>query len=204
MTTEKKDTKGVKEASKKAKSLLWIGGILALFVLAGSITSIRMIYTKKGVDSQSQTPETIEEATEQDNTESTDQEEVVIEEDFEEQSQFISWDELGIPEVYIEYSNGVISRPVPTFEWQEGGIPNFLTVLDSSESAIESYVNSAVQEGWNLEWEREVMGSEDNSWAISKTEDDTLHSMQLNWYSGDSSFVSIILTSTPLEQQIQE
>lgn len=207
MTNEKTAPEGEQKKHKKAKVLMWVGALLALFVIAGAITSLRFINRDENgeeTDTTQVSEEPVEEIEENgEETELTEEVENEIDVDFEQEeleSQFLNWDEMGIPEVYIEYSDGEIGRPDPEFEWQEDGIPNFITIFESSENALQNYVNVALNQGWELERERLADGSEDDSWIISKVESNTLHSIQLSWHNGDSSYAILILTSTSLEE----
>ena len=206
MTNEKTAPQGEQKNHKKAKVLMWVGAILALFVVAGAITSLRFINREKNGEKIDTTQ--VEEETSSEEA-SVEDPSVENEIDFDlieygEGSQYLQWNEMGIPEVYIEYTSGLIGRPEPEFEWQADGVPNFITIFGSNENALGDYVNMAVRQGWDLERERLADGSEDDSWSISKVEDNTLHSVQLSWHNGDSSYVILILTSTSLEEQAEE
>lgn len=205
MKNEKSAPEGVQKNHKKGKVLIWVGGILALFVVAGAITSLRLL--NRGDNGEETEDTQVMEEIGEEIGENEGIPELLEEEgdeiDFfleEVESQFLDWDEMGIPEVYIEYSDGEIGKPDPEFEWQDDGVLNFINIFGSSEKALQDYVDMALTQGWEIESERLTGESEDDSWQISKVEGDTLHTMQLNWHSGESSYLALILSSTSLEE----
>ncbi len=107
--------------------------------------------------------------------------------------EYVSWGSLGIPEIIPEYTDGVIEKPFFDFNWTTGGVPNSFAVYETSEAAIEEYVENAVNDGWEISWANEVQGDEDDSWALSYEVDGKTYSILLSWYGVSDDYLMIIL-----------
>lgn len=120
------------------------------------------------------------------------EEQAIVPETFEQEEaelegQAASWDSLGIPAIFPEYTDGDIQLNIFGFEWAARGVPNMLSIYNTSEEEIERYVYEAVEEnGWTLQWEREQMGDEMNSWAIDIEANDTVYTALLEYHEDNS------------------
>jgi hypothetical protein len=96
---------------------------------------------------------------------------------------YVSWDVLDIPEIFPEYVDGDIADTgVDT--WQSGE-SNFYFIYNSSVEAIEYYVQSAVENGWKLVWEREDLYNDGSlSWAVDIEDAGTSYFITLDWVEG--------------------
>jgi hypothetical protein len=190
---EKQQETKQKDSSKKRispKLLIWIGVLLTIL-----IATVFFMFDYPLVEQEKEV-ETSEDDTEIVLTEEEEEER----EKLEEQEPYITWESMDIPPVYPEYTDGQIGTPSPAFEWMGDGVSNFVTVYNTSENTIKEYVDQAVNAGWELVWAEETQGDEDNSWALSKEEDEVTNSIVLNWYSGENSYLTMILTSNNTEE----
>ena len=106
--------------------------------------------------------------------------------------EYVTWDYYNFPDQFPEYSDGRIQKPFMTQDWY----PIIIGIEGSSVQAIEEYVQRALQAGYSLQWEREVMGDEDLGWAVSMETDEENFSIILNYYedfSGIPDYVSLLL-----------
>lgn len=192
----KKTVSGEEKKSPKApKWLLWVAIFLAVLITIGVLVANMLINgSEEEEDTQTEETAITQEEAEEGDVGFVDEE---FEEDYE---PFITWESMEIPSVYPEYTDGEVGRPDPPFQWRDEGIPNFVTVFDTSREAVTEYVRQAVEAGWEEEEvEDEMGGSIEASWILSKEEDDKLHTLQLNWHGGENPYLSMILTSTDLE-----
>jgi len=183
-----KKTSNEKKSPKLPKWLLW-GALAAAILLIGSVLAVNILY-RTSVDEDSEATEA--ELTEEEQMEKALQEEV-------EREPYITWESMEIPEVYPEYNNGDVATPDPAFQWYGEGIPNFITILNTDETAIQTYIDKALQNNWKLEESPEEPGEEDESWFLTVEGEET-HSILLKWFAGDNSYLKMTLTSTPAEE----
>ena len=74
--------------------------------------------------------------------------------------------------------------------------PVVVGIEDTSVQAIEDYVQRAINEGFELLWEREAQGDEDLGWAVNKSTDEEHYSIMLSYYEdfyGLPDFVNLVL-----------
>ena len=95
---------------------------------------------------------------------------------------YVSWDSLDIPTVFLEYTYGDIVEDFFDFSWETGGVPNFLTIYNTTQDDIRMYVDEAVSNGWELQWEEEVMGDEENSWSLYLETEETVYTTLLEYH----------------------
>lgn len=183
---QQSQTEGTKE---KTKSKWWVWLIVIVVVIILGIIAVAFFALQKArdfIEEQDLSPDTVINQME---------EGLTIEEDeftTSPEEQYVTWASLGIPSTIPEYTDGNIQKPILDFTWTTGGVPNFVTVYNTSEEAIEEYVQNAIDNGWTLLWERGQEGDEDLSWALSYGENE--YGILLNWYGVSSDYLSILLT----------
>lgn len=175
-----------KQAPKAPKWLLWIALVLAVLLTIGVLIANMLI---NGLDSteDTETEERIEE-------QQTEEEALMENGEF---NPYITWESMNIPNIFPEYTDGDIGTPDPPFKWLEEGIPNFVTIFNSSEKFVREYVLEAMEQGWEEEAETET--DESIIWRFSKEENEKLYTMELVWHTEELSYLSMILTSAVLE-----
>lgn len=190
MNDKKIPNKQEKKKLSLPKWLLW-GALGIAVLLIGSALAVNILY-KTTIDEDSEATEV--ELTEEEQTQQALEEE-------EQREPYITWESMKIPTVYPEYSDGNVATPDPAFEWTEEGIPNFITVLNTSQNATQAYVNDAIQNGWQTEEPEEELGDEDSRWFLTLQEGNTTHSILLKWFGENYNYLNMTLTSTPIEEE---
>jgi hypothetical protein len=188
METQQTPKAGETTKSSPPKWLLWVSLAVAILIIAGVLFANRLIEMgREALDNYKEdTVEIVQEPT-------WEQGEEVI---------YLTWSSMGIPSIFPEYNDGKIAAPyLESFAWKESNQPNFVTIYDTSEEAIEEYVNGAVESGWQLQWEREVLeGDISTSWAIITEEDGITYSAVLTWQDEEEPYLDMLLVSTSAEQ----
>jgi hypothetical protein len=110
------------------------------------------------------------------------------------EEEYVSRDSLDIPSVFPEYSDGDIAKQTFSSTWNTEGAPNIITVGNTSQTAIEEYVQNAIEEGWEMDWENEQMGDEDASWALHIESGGKTYNIALNWYGVTEDLLTIVMT----------
>ena len=92
--------------------------------------------------------------------------------------EYTTWGALALPPQFPEFTDGKILTPGIWQDWY----PKILGIENTSVQAIEAYVQRALDQGYTLQWEREIMGDEDLGWAVSMETDTEVYGIILSFY----------------------
>ena len=159
-----------KESSVFTKWWFWL--ILLILIALVAFLFFRSTQEEEVTEQQETVPPTTEEFEQPEAFQETE----TVEEEF------VSWNSLGIPAIFPEYAYGDITEDYFGFSWSTGGVPNFLTIHNTTQDDIRMYVDEAVANGWELQWEEEVMGDEENSWSLYMETDETVYTALLEYH----------------------